>query len=111
MVRRGRELKPDWIRSPVGGASLLGYLTLCSIVADCVFQLVRLRSRGRADCDRIPQHFVFFCFFKFLYNRNTFFFTNVIFLQSISGWQFSSISSGGQRLAAAVLEQSAPEAH
>lgn len=40
-----REAKPDWSRSRVGGASQLGYLTLCSIVAECVFQLVWPRKR------------------------------------------------------------------
>lgn len=40
-----REAKFDWLKSQVGGASRLGYLTLCSIVAECVFQLVWLKTR------------------------------------------------------------------
>lgn len=42
----GRVLEADWSRKAGGGASRLGYLRLCSIVADCVFQLVWLRRRG-----------------------------------------------------------------
>lgn len=43
--RLGRELKPYWLRYAVGGALGVGYLKLCSIVAERVFQLVWHRRR------------------------------------------------------------------
>lgn len=58
-----RELRPHWLRNTVGGGFWLEYLTLCSIVAECVFQLVWLRRGGSA----VRGHH---CTFFFSHNRD-----------------------------------------
>lgn len=112
LVGWGRELQSDWLKNAVGRSR--AYLRLCSIVSERFLQLVRLKgARGRST-DR-GYHRTFFFYFTFgslSFNcKRSICFINVFFLQPVSGWQFPSVPGGGQRLAEAVLEQSAAEAH